>query len=45
MENKCMQDEGVDCSSGCMRAFVWDLKISKVPNGVPQRKTTQNIQL
>jgi hypothetical protein len=26
MENQCLQDEGVDCSSSCMRAFVWDSK-------------------
>ena len=25
-ENQCLQDERVDCSSGCMRAFVWDFK-------------------
>jgi hypothetical protein len=25
-ESQCLQDEGVDCSSSCMRAFVWDLE-------------------
>ena len=25
MKNQCLQDEGVDWSSHCMRAFVWDL--------------------
>ena len=39
MKNQCLQDEGVDFSSGCMRAFVWDFegsqRIPKAPNGVP----------
>ena len=26
MKNECLQDEGVDCSSGCTRAFVWDFE-------------------
>ena len=34
MKNQCLQDEGVDCSFGCMRAFVW---VPNVPNGVPLR--------
>ena len=29
MKNQCMQDEGVDHSLGCMRAFVWDFKGSQ----------------
>ena len=24
MKNPCLQDEGGDCSPGCMRAFVWE---------------------
>ena len=36
MKNECLQDEVVDCSSGCMRAFVWDFegfhRVPKVPN-------------
>jgi hypothetical protein len=24
-ENQCLEDEGADCSSSCMRAFVWDV--------------------
>ena len=28
-ENQCLQDERVDCSSGCMRAFVWDFEGSR----------------
>ena len=39
MKNQCLQDDGVDCSSGSIRAFVWDFESShrvlKVPNGVP----------
>jgi hypothetical protein len=39
MKNQCLQDEGVGCSSGCMRAFMWDFKgscrVPKVPNEVP----------
>ena len=31
--NRCLQDEGVDCSSHRMRAFVWTLK---VPMGSPK---------
>ena len=26
MKNQCLQDEGVVCSSHCMRAFVWDFE-------------------
>ena len=26
MKNQCLQDEGVDCSSHRMRAFVWDFE-------------------
>ena len=26
MRNQCLQDEGVGCSSGCIRAFVWDFE-------------------
>ena len=33
MKNRWLQDEGVDCSSHCMRVFVWDLK---VPKGFPK---------
>jgi hypothetical protein len=29
MQNQCLQDEGVDCSSGCIRAFVWDFEGSQ----------------
>ena len=39
MKNQCFQDEGIDCSSGCMRAFVWDFegsqRVPKVSNGDP----------
>ena len=42
-ENQCLQDEGIDYSSHCMRAFVWDFEdFQKVPyvlNGVPMRGT------
>ena len=38
-EKWCLQDERVDCSSGCMRAFVWNFwssqRVPKVFNGVP----------
>jgi hypothetical protein len=27
MKSQCLQDEGADCSSHRMRAFVWDLKV------------------
>ena len=29
MKNQCLQDEGVDYSSHCMRAFVWDFEGSQ----------------
>ena len=52
MKNQCLRDEGVDSSSHCMRAFVWDLKVPikfpkfllefpDVPNGVPNGSTFQ----
>jgi hypothetical protein len=40
MKNQCLQDEGVECSSHCMRAFLGDLegsqRVPQVPNGGPQ---------
>jgi hypothetical protein len=36
MRNQCLQDERVDCSSHCMRSFVWDVK---VPRGSPKFPT------
>ena len=39
MKNQCLKDEGVDYSSGCTRAFVWNFegsqRVLKVPNRVP----------
>jgi hypothetical protein len=39
MKYQCLRDEGVDCSSHHMRAFVWDFEGSqrapKVPNIIP----------
>ena len=29
MKNYWLQDEGVDCSSGCIRAFVWEFEGSQ----------------
>jgi len=29
-EKSILQDEGVDCSSSCMRAFVWDFEGSQM---------------
>ena len=29
MKNQCLQNEGVDYSSHCMNAFVWDFEGSK----------------
>ena len=40
MKTQCLQDEGDDCSSGYVRAFVWDFegsqRVPKVPSGVPR---------
>ena len=37
-DNQCLENEGVDCSSHRMRAFVWDFegsrRVSYVPNGI-----------
>ena len=32
MKIQCMQDEGFNCSSHCMRAFVWDVEGSQSSN-------------
>jgi hypothetical protein len=37
MKNQCLQDEGVDCSSGCMRAFMWDFE------GFQSSQTSQSL--
>ena len=41
MRDRCLQDGGVDRSSSCVRAFVWDFegfhRVLEVPNGVPWR--------
>ena len=34
-EKSMLQDEGVDCSSGCIRAFVWDYGNSIGYSGKP----------
>jgi hypothetical protein len=38
---QCLQDEAVDCSSHCMKAFVWDFdgsqRVPYVPNGAPRQ--------
>jgi hypothetical protein len=45
MKIQCLQGKGVDYSYGYIRAFVWDLKVPKVSNGVPTSPFSEGLSL
>ena len=49
MKNHCLQDQGVDCSSHCKRAFVWDIegsqRVSKAHSRSPPEVSNSHIHV